>query len=404
MLQTHPQSLYAAFDVFPSRKGAGIHIARFARALFDEMRGGVLYTLGNSALPLYQREDDVEIVRFYQPLTNYLQRALAFSQRLARLIDECGETLRLCHFRDPWSGTPLLTRKHNYSTVYEVNSFPSIELPATYKNLKNSTLAKIAAQEQFCLEQSDHIITPSYSLREVVLSRGVSSQKVTVIPNGADIPEPQPRPAEAPTRYLIYVGALQPWQGINTLLQAFVRLVDLTDLRLVICSSNYSRRVKLYEKLVTRLGIQERVVWRFALESQELAAWLSHATLSVAPLTECARNIEQGCAPLKILESLAAGVPVVASDLPSVREIMTDGEHGRLVQADRPGELARVIRVLLQYPERLREMGDNGQRHIAETFSWRCSTQRLTELYRQCTTTFCLRPSMRNIMAMPLGE
>lgn len=383
MLHTHPQSLYAAFDVFPSRKGAGIHIARFARALFDERHGGVLYTLGNSSLPLYQREDDVEIVRFHQPLTNYLQRALAFGQRLHRLVDTCEETLRLCHFRDPWSGTPLLMRKRAYATVYEVNSFPSIELPATYKNLKSSTLAKIAAQEQLCLELADHIITPSYSLRETVLLRGVLPEKVTVIPNGADIPEPQPRPEDAPFRYLIYFGAMQPWQGINTLLQAFARLADLTDLRLVICSSNFSKRIKLYEKLATRLGVHERIIWRFALGEQELTAWLSHAEISVVPLTECARNIEQGCAPLKILESLAAGVPVVASDLPSVREIMTDGEHGRLVQADRPGALARVVRVLLQYPERLRELGDKGRRHIAENFSWQRSTQMLCDVYRR---------------------
>jgi len=396
MLQTRPHSLYAAYDIFPSRKGAGIHIARFARALFDEAHGGILYTLGSSVLPLYQHENDVEIVRFHQPLTNYLQRALAFSQRLQRLLDTCGDTLRFCHFRDPWSGTPLLMRRRAYATVYEVNSFPSIELPATYKSLKSSTIKKIATQEQLCLEYTDYIVTPSYSLRETVLSRGVASEKITVIPNGADIPEARPRPGDAPSRYLIYFGALQPWQGINTLLQAFARLADLTDLHLVICSSNFSKRVKLYEKLATRLGVNERIVWRFALDDQELAAWLSHALLSVAPLTECARNIEQGCAPLKILESLAAGVPVVASDLPSVREIMTDGEHGRLLQPDRPGELARIIRVLLQYPDRLREMGDKGQRHIIQHFSWHRSTQMLRELYRKSA-----EPPRRDVSTKP---
>lgn len=171
------------------------------------------------------------------------------------------------------------------------------------------------------------------------------------------------------------------------MLQAFARLADLTDLRLVICSSNYSKRAKLYEKLATRLGVHDRIVWRFALDEHELAAWLPHAALSVAPLTDCARNIEQGCAPLKILESLAAGVPVVALDLPSVREIMTDSEHGRLVQPDRPAELARVIRVLLQYPERLREMGAHGQRHIAVYFSWQRSLHLLRRLYRTLLLT-----------------
>ena len=92
--------------------------------------------------------------------------------------------------------------------------------------------------------------------------------------------------------------------------------------------------------------------WHFALPEAELARFKQHALLSLAPLKDCSRNVVQGCAPLKILESLAAGTPVIASDLPAVREIMRDGEHGRLIAPDRPGELARAIRVALDYPER----------------------------------------------------
>lgn len=383
MLQTQPPSLYAAFDVFPSRKGAGIHIARFARTLFDTLHGGVLYVLGNSSLPPYQREEHVEIVRFCRPLANYLQRALAFADYFHRLVTTYQSSLRLCHFRDPWSGMPLMTRTRRYATVYEVNGFPSVELPYSYRRIRPTTVAKIAAQEQLCLERADHIIVPSCSLQEAVLARGVSPDKIMVIPNGAEILGPQARPGEAPPRYLIYCGALQAWQGMDILLQAFARLADLTDVFLVICAANASRRIKLYHTLATRLDVHQRIVWRCALDEQEMAGWLSHATLSVAPLTECTRNIEQGCAPLKILEALAAGVPVVASDLPSVREIMTDGVHGRLVQADRPGELARVLRVLLDHPEQRQKMGEAGRQHVARHFSWSQATDRLSGLYRQ---------------------
>jgi glycosyltransferase involved in cell wall biosynthesis len=78
---------------------------------------------------------------------------------------------------------------------------------------------------------------------------------------------------------------------------------------------------------------------------------------------------------------MASGVPVVASDLPPVRELMRDGEHGRLVPADRPGELARAIRVLLDDPERLTEMGRAGRAHVAAELSWERSTSRLREVY-----------------------
>jgi glycosyltransferase involved in cell wall biosynthesis len=382
ILQTNPPALYSAFDLFPSRKGAAVHINKFAGALFEEMSGGLLYVLGNDSLPVYQFEDDVEIVRFKAPIENYLRRALAFSERLNFLLDECKESLRICHFRDIWSGTAILGSERRYKTIFEVNGFASIELPFTYHQISAETLEKLRSQEEFCLRQSDHIITPSHSIKKKVLSYGIADEKVTVIPNGAEIPPPTPRPTNAPERYLIYFGALQAWQGVDVLLRAFARLSDLADLHLVICSSNHLRRAKLLAKLAEKLDINERVIWHYGLNEDELAPWREHATLSAAPLTECSRNIEQGCAPLKILESMASGVPVVASDFPSVREIMNDREHGRLIHPDRFGELARVIRVLLEYPELLKEMGHKARQKIERDFLWETSITNLKNLYR----------------------
>ncbi len=383
IFQTNPPALYAAFDLFPSRKGAAIHINKFSRALFEEMRGGALYALGNDKLPAYQIERNVEIVRFTHLIQNYLQRALAFSEYLNELLDEGESDLKICHFRDIWSGLAILRKERKYKTVFEANGFPSVELPFAYQNISPETLKKLHAMEKFCLENSDRIITPSHSIKEKVSSYGINEDKITVIPNGAEIPERAEKPENAPRRYIIYFGAVQAWQGVDVLLKAFARLADLSDLHLVICSSNHSRRSKLLRKMAEKLEIDERIRWHFGLSEEELAPWLAHAALSVAPLTECSRNIEQGCAPLKILESMAASVPVVASDLPSVREIMTDKIHGRIIHADRPGELARIIRVLLQYPDLLREMGENARKKIEQDFLWEKSLGKLKEVYRK---------------------
>src|SRR5688500_15502336 len=82
------RALYAAFDRFPSRKGAGVHIGHFARALFDWAGGGMLYALGGDDLPGWQVEGDVEIVRFSAKIDNFLERTIAFGERLAALLDE----------------------------------------------------------------------------------------------------------------------------------------------------------------------------------------------------------------------------------------------------------------------------------------------------------------------------
>jgi glycosyltransferase involved in cell wall biosynthesis len=174
---------------------------------------------------------------------------------------------------------------------------------------------------------------------------------------------------------------VQPWQGLPTLLHAFARLADFRDLRLVICAAVHPRRVKHYQRLAKHLSVAPRVHWEFQLDQAALDPWRRHAALAVAPLTECTRNLEQGCAPLKILESMAGGVPVVASDLPAVREILTDGRHGRLVPPDRPAELARALRILLEYPGLRAQMGEEGRRAIMDNLSWDCALARLDRVY-----------------------
>jgi glycosyltransferase involved in cell wall biosynthesis len=180
---------------------------------------------------------------------------------------------------------------------------------------------------------------------------------------------------------LLYFGALQRWQGIDVALRAFARLADFPELRLVICASHASRERHALERSARRLGVAERLQWLTALEEPELAAWRAHALATVAPLTECARNVLQGCAPLKVLESMADGVPVVASDLASTREIITDGVDGRLVQADRPAELARALRLLLEYPEERARLGAEAQLTIARRFRWDDAVASLQRLY-----------------------
>jgi glycosyltransferase involved in cell wall biosynthesis len=65
-----------------------------------------------------------------------------------------------------------------------------------------------------------------------------------------------------------------------------------------------------------------------------------------------------------------------------VRELMADGEHGRLVPADRPAELARAVRILLEYPDEAAAMGRRGREHIEESLTWARSRARLAEVYR----------------------
>ncbi len=379
------RALYAAFDRYPAPKGAAVHIQHMAGTLFDLFHGGLLYVLGDEHLPPYQHEaGNIEILRHTADVPNFLQRTISYGDLLSRVLEQQAATLQVCHFRDPWSGIPLLNHPHlNCTTIYEVNGLPSIELPMLYRQLAPRTLAKIRALEQRCLAEADYIITPAVSIRDNLVRLGADAARISVIPNGADLPPPAPRPLHAPPRYLLYFGALQPWQGIEVLLRAFALLADYPDLWLVLCCSNEPRAAKTYRKLAERLEIADRVMWLFQLSEEELHPWRTHALLALAPLTESPRNLEQGCCPLKILEAMAAGVPVIASDLPAVRELVRHDVDGVLVRPERPAALARAVRALLDYPQRIGEMGDHARQRIAEHFTWHHTRTALAHLYRQ---------------------
>jgi glycosyltransferase involved in cell wall biosynthesis len=149
----------------------------------------------------------------------------------------------------------------------------------------------------------------------------------------------------------------------------------------VVCASTPPRSSRGYRRLAGRLGISDRVDWHHRLPHAAIAGWLAHAVASVAPLADCSRNVDQGCCPLKILESMAAGTPVVASDLAVVRELVVDGEHGRLVPPDRPAELARAARILLEYPDRTAALGAAARAHVASSLTWDRSRADLRAVY-----------------------
>jgi len=388
--------LYAAFDRFPSRKGAAIHIDRFARTLFDVFDGGALFVLGENHLPRHQRDGNVEIVRFVSDIDNFLERSMSFTAALARAVDELAPALEVAHFRDPWSGAAIALRPHDYACVYEVNALPSIELPVVFDAIAPRTLDKIRALERACCDAADVIITPSHTTAAYL-----DSPKVRVIPNGSDLDTPKPRPIDE--QYLLYFGAPQAWQGIDTLLRAFARLADFTQLRLAIIGSHESRAWRSYERLAEKLNIADRIIWKFAMDEPELSAWRQHAYLSVAPLTDCPRNSVQGCAPLKIVESMGSGTAVVASDLAPVREVITHRENGWLVHPERPDELARALRILLDHPQLVRDLGVRARETILRDFTWNAALAALRHVYEQWSADVPSAASGR-LARSPLGR
>lgn len=376
------RAVYAAFDLFPTSKGAATHISHMAKFLFEKYNGGLLLTLGNQYYPRQEVEEYIEIRRFSENIPNYLQRAQAFTNHVIDNISQL-PTLEIVHFRDVWSGLGILQQERNYKALFEVNGLPSIELPYRYPGLLHGTLDKIQQMEAFCFEHSDHLIAPSQVIKEHLISRGVPHNKIDVVTNAASPAPTFEKVQELPERFILYFGAVQPWQGIDTLLKAFALLKDISPLKLVICCAGKPKLTKVYRKLSEKLGISDNIIWQYRIGKSELNTYIKEALLTVAPLKECSRNVEQGCSPLKIFESMACRTAVVASDLPVTREIIQNGITGKLVRPDRPQELSRAIRLMLEYPEQRKAIADAGYEQVSKKYNWENIKQQMFQIYEQ---------------------
>ncbi len=376
-MKTNYRSVYTAFDPYPSRKGSAIHIEKASQVLSLKYGRTLLLTLPKQVRNRIKRP--IKHLQFELSESNYLTRAQLYSKWVDDILNSQLH-VKIGHFRDIWGGPPILKRP-NLISVFEVNGLPSIELPDRYSYITSDTREKIVQLENFCLQKSDAIICPSETIKTHLLSRKVDESKIRVISNGATIPEAMRKPAGLPDQYIIYFGALQPWQGVDILLKAMQYLQDKPEIKLVICSSHKARLSKPYQKLATRLGLEQQVIWRHKLKKQTLYSILGHAKASIVPLTECNRNLKQGCSPLKIFESMACKVPLIASDIPVVREILEQNRDARLVRPDRPAELARAIRLFIDYPRMGESLAENAFEKLSQNYTWANIDAQLSDFY-----------------------
>jgi glycosyltransferase involved in cell wall biosynthesis len=381
-----PRLLYASFDAVPAPKGASVHILQTVRALASVGQVDLL-TLPGTLEEAASLPEGVSHLTFEPPEGNFLQRALEWGDHVARRILEVD--YRVVHVRSIWEGTPalLLQPERRHKLVYEANGLPSIELKYHYPAVaaNRELIAKLRAQERTLLAASQAVITQSRTTRKMLARHGGQGERLHVIPNGIDPGAYQPDPDRSfgnPPR-LLYVGTLAPWQGLGFLLAALAPVAREREVRLKVVGSGRKEWRRALERGAVKLGISEAVEILPPVPPHEVPALLAEADICVAPLTITDRNVTQGCCPLKILEYMAAGRPIVAARLPAVCEILTHEETAALYKPDKPRRLTEAILRMLDEPDLARRMAGNAAAQVRERFTWDGHNEAVGHLYRK---------------------
>jgi glycosyltransferase involved in cell wall biosynthesis len=220
--------------------------------------------------------------------------------------------------------------------------------------------------------------------REYITSLGISPEWVTVIPNGVDTARFSPHPAPPDqVPLLCYIGTLAGWQGLDTLLEAMPLVLGEHPVRLNIVGKGRKEQRKSLQKRIRKMGLAEWVSLEGSVSHNTIPQMINQAHLCLAPLSFNDRNVTQGCCPIKVLEYLACGKPLVAANLPVVRELVCDGEEALLFTPDDPADLARCILTLLNDPPLAQRLAEAGCQRVRREFTWEIAQQKLLGVYER---------------------
>lgn len=188
-----------------------------------------------------------------------------------------------------------------------------------------------------------------------------------IIRCGVDIPELSLKERPDQSLVVMAVARLVPKKGIDLLLRA-IALLECEGLSLrVAVVGDGPERVNL-RTLCDGLGIAGVVDWVGALPHREVCNKLREATVFVLPC-RVDRDGDRDGIPVVLMEAMAVGVPCVSGNLPAVRELIEDGETGRLVKPDDVLELKEAIGEMLRDADLRRRCAMQGRRRVEEEFS-----------------------------------
>ncbi len=334
-------------------------------------------------------------------LTAAGHRAVVVAPRSREAWDDARLGYPVVRHRRPFSkrfGTRLLLprllalhRRERFDLVHCHAAYPQAHVAATLRGLTGLPFVvrphgcdilpgevirrspRLERRMQRAVAAADLVIAQGEFLRGVIEETGVPAGRVRVVNNGVDVaafgaadPYPHPRP------YILGMGSFVPHKGFDLLLRAYALLpADRPDL---LIAGDGPEREPLAD-LARDLGIEHQVHLLGMVTGDRKVSLYRSATCFVCPSRrEPFANV--------LLESLASGVPAVATDVGGNREIVRHEENGLLCDPDSPAAIAAAVGRLLDDAALAAGLRAGAARLIAR-FDWDAVADRYIDLYRE---------------------
>lgn len=233
---------------------------------------------------------------------------------------------------------------------------------------------------------ASHVVVVSKALkRELVSHGGIPDERISVVVNGTNVElfaqsfDPEQVRSQyhiGPGPIVAFVGIFQPWHGLDLLVSSFGQVhAKFPHSQLVLIGDGQGRASVTAQ--IEEMGLKDNVRLLGRLPQAEVAAVLSLADVAVAPYPFEHSDIVG--TPLKVVEYMAAGKPIVASTAP-IHELITDGVTGLRVAPANVQALAGSILRLLENKALRADLGQRARRQ-AQQYSWNNVVEKLNQIF-----------------------
>ncbi len=244
------------------------------------------------------------------------------------------------------------------------------------------------ALETWALKRADAVTTICEGLRNEIAGRGITPEKITVIPNAVDIekfsvggdPDPALKQRLNLQNALVlgFIGSFYAYEGLALLLRAFPAiLAELPTVRILLVGGGYQEAE--LKRLVSELGIAKQVIFTGRVPHDTVQQYYNLIDVLVYP--RLSMRLTELVTPLKPLEAMAQGRLVVASDVGGHRELIRSGETGILFKAGDASALAAAVLDLMRHPECWDALKSAARSFVESERNWSASVAGYREVY-----------------------
>ena len=363
-------------------KGASVHIQEVVRELRSIGHEVALYAVRSGKhVPddLTDLELHLEAVADVEPAEREQAQAHAAERIVSRVIADGAD---LVYERYSLFSTALadITTATGVPGILEVNA-PLIDEQRRHRSLVDASGAAQVLHRQVAAARATVCVSDPVAdwVRRRTTDLPDASDivdRIHTVPNGVSVRRIQPQPEDPDRVVVTFVGTLKPWHGVADLITAAALARQSWSLRII----GDGPEMDSLRAQAGRLGVEAD--FRGAVAPQDIPIHLAGSAIGVAPYPDLGGGEQQYFSPMKVLEYLAAGLAVVASDVGQIPQLLEDGSgrHGVLVAPSDPTALAAALDDLATCPGRRVRMGRSGRLLAEQRHSWRRTVARILEL------------------------